>query len=104
VRLKELQAYKDEILGDLEEFVDDVETKSMQKTIQMPPQFDDVVDLVVSDSRAKADDYVRKQELQMERAASKMVQFDEQIEVVPSLDNPGSGEGAPSHIHAYQEP
>ena len=76
----------------------------MQKTIQMPPQFDEVVDLVVSDSRAKADDFVRKQELQMERAASKMVQFDEQIDVVPSLDNPGSGEGVPSHIHAYREP
>ena len=27
-RLKELQAYKDEIMDDLEEFVDDIETKS----------------------------------------------------------------------------
>lgn len=27
-RLKELQAYKDEIMGDLEEFVDDVEVQS----------------------------------------------------------------------------
>lgn len=27
-RLKQLQAYKDEIMGDLEEFVDDIETKS----------------------------------------------------------------------------
>lgn len=36
-RLKELQAYKDEIMGDLEEFVDDVDTKSMQKVIEVPP-------------------------------------------------------------------
>lgn len=28
LRLKELQAYKDEIMGDLEEFVDDIDTKS----------------------------------------------------------------------------
>ena len=27
-RLRELQAYKDEIMGDLEEFVDDIDTKS----------------------------------------------------------------------------
>lgn len=88
-RLKELQSYKDEIMGDLEEFVDDVETKSVQQTIQVPAQFDEVVDIVVSDSRAKADDFVRKQEQQEDRRteSSKMVKFDDEVEVVQQPDN-----------------
>lgn len=54
----------------------------------MPPQFDEVVDIVVSDSRAKADDFVRKQERQEQRAASgKMVKFDEEVEVVKQPDD-----------------
>jgi hypothetical protein len=81
-RLKELQAYKDEIMGDLEEFVDDVETKSAQQVIAVPPQLDEVVDMVVSDSRAKADDLVRKQEQRDERASSKIVKFDNEVEIV----------------------
>lgn len=59
-RLKALQAYKDEIMGDLEEFVDDIETKSEQHVVSVPPQMDDVVDIVVSESRAKADEFVRR--------------------------------------------
>ena len=35
-QLKNLQSFKDEIMGDLEEFMDDVETKSVQKAIEMP--------------------------------------------------------------------
>ena len=42
-----------------------------------------MVDLVVSDSRAKADDLVRKLEQREERAAGgKMVKFDEAVDVV----------------------
>ena len=54
-QLKNLQSFKDEIMGDLEEFMDDVESSS---GVVMPKQFDEVVDIVVSDSRAKANDKV----------------------------------------------
>jgi uncharacterized coiled-coil DUF342 family protein len=55
-QLKELQNFKDEIMDDLEEFMDDFEEQSVQKQIAVPQQFDEVVDIVVSDSRQKAVD------------------------------------------------
>tara|TARA_B110000285_G_scaffold228317_1_gene291112 strand:- start:228 stop:464 length:237 start_codon:yes stop_codon:yes gene_type:complete len=58
-KLKNLQSFKDEIMGDLEEFMDDVETKSVQGGgVDLPPQFDEVVDIVVSESRAKASEKI----------------------------------------------
>ena len=56
-QLKNLQSFKDEIMGDLEEFMDDVESNS---GVVMPQQFEEVVDIVVSDSRAKANEKVMK--------------------------------------------
>lgn len=44
-------------MGDLEEFMDDVESNS---GVVMPQQFEEVVDIVVSDSRAKANERVMK--------------------------------------------
>ena len=61
-RLENLRSLKDEIMGGLEEFMDDVETKSVQKAIEFPQQFDEVVDIVVSDSRAKASEKAIRQE------------------------------------------
>ena len=61
-RLKSLQAMKDDIMGDLEEFMDDVETKSVHKAIEFPQQFEEVVDIVVSESRAKASEQLARQE------------------------------------------
>ena len=51
-------------MDDLEEFMDDFESQSQQKKIAVPNQFDEVVGIVVSDSREKAGDVQRKLELQ----------------------------------------
>jgi hypothetical protein len=52
-QLKELQAFKDEIMDDLDEFMDDVETKSL---ITIPEQqFDDVVDIIAQESRERGE-------------------------------------------------
>lgn len=61
-RIGNLMSLKDEIMGGLEEFVDDVDTKSVQGAIQLPEQFDRVVDAVVGDARAKATDNVARQD------------------------------------------
>ena len=54
-------------MGDLEEFNDDFETKSvMGGAIEVPSQFNEVVDIVVSDSRAKATEKVARDELKEE--------------------------------------
>jgi len=53
-----LQNFKDEIMGDLEEFMDDVS----QSGVVVPAQFDEVVDLVVDDSRARALEHVSREE------------------------------------------
>jgi len=66
-RLHALTSLKDEVMGDLEDLIDDVETKSEQKLIDIPEQFDEVVDIVVSDSRAKATEKAKKH-LQQEEA------------------------------------
>ena len=52
-QLRNLQALKDDIMGDLNDFLDDEETKSVQLSIA-PEKMDQIVDIVVSDSRAKA--------------------------------------------------
>ena len=54
-------------MDDLNDFMDDFETQSVTKQIEKPQQFEEVVDIVVSDSRQKAGDILRKQELE-ERA------------------------------------
>ena len=59
-QLKELQAFKDEIMDDLDEFMDDVETKSL---ITIPEQqFDDVVDIIAQESRERGEQVVEMQE------------------------------------------
>jgi hypothetical protein len=64
-------------MGDLEEFNDDFDTKSaIGGAIEVPAQFNEVVDIVVSDSRAKAIEYVareeHKEDARLEREQSKM--------------------------------
>ena len=39
-----------------------MEDESIQSKVEFPEQFDEVVDIVVSDSRAKAMDKIRKEE------------------------------------------
>jgi len=68
-RLENLRSLKDEIMGGLEEFMDDVETKSVQKAIEFPQQFEEVVDIVVSDSRAIASEKAARQEEKEEARA-----------------------------------
>ena len=46
-QLKELQNFKDEIMDDLDECMDDFDTQSHMGIIDKPPQFDQVVDIVV---------------------------------------------------------
>jgi len=74
-RLENLRSLKDEIMGGLEEFMDDVETKSVQKAIEFPQQFDEVVDIVVSDSRAKASEKAIRQEEKEEASAQQALQY-----------------------------
>ena len=62
-QLKNLQSFKDEIMGDLEDFTEDFDQKSvMGGAIEVPEQFNDVVDIIVSDSRAKATERVEREE------------------------------------------
>ena len=58
-QLRNLQSLKDEIMGDLNEFLDDEDTKSVQKSIA-PEKMEEIVDIVVSDSRAKAAESVNE--------------------------------------------
>lgn len=46
-------------MGDLEEFMDDVQSNT---GVVIPEQFDEVVDIIVSDSRAKANEKVHNDE------------------------------------------
>jgi len=50
-------------MDDLEDFMDDFETKSEMKQIEKPDQFEEVVDIVVADSRDRANDEIRRNEL-----------------------------------------
>ena len=59
-QLKDLQTFKDEIMDDLEDCMDDFDTKSNIGKIEKPPQFDQVVDIVVQESRAKAQEMIEK--------------------------------------------
>ncbi len=45
-QIRDLQQFKDEIMDDLDEFLDDVETKSM---VTIPEQFDEVVDIIANE-------------------------------------------------------
>eukprot|EP00347_Sterkiella_histriomuscorum_P021750 403332895 len=51
-QLLDLQKFKDEIMGDLDDFMDEMETQSL---VTIPEQFDDVVDFVVNEERDKAE-------------------------------------------------
>ena len=51
-QLKELQNYKDEILGDLDEFMEEVEA---DENVHIPAQFEEVVDIVMNEERDKAE-------------------------------------------------
>jgi len=74
-RLENLRSLKDEIMGGLEEFMDDVETKSVQKAIEFPQQFDEVVDVVVGDARAKASEKAIRQEEKEEASAQRALEY-----------------------------
>lgn len=52
-QLKNLQSFKDEIMCDLEDFMEDEQTKTVTGGFDSA-QFDEVVDIVVSETRAKA--------------------------------------------------
>ena len=54
-------------MGDLEEFMDDVEHNS---GVAMPQQFEEVVDIVVNDSRARAAEHVSREEAAAERGTA----------------------------------
>ena len=58
-QLKQLQSYKDEILGDLDDFIDEVETN---KNIELPKQIDEVVEIVVNEERQRAETIENLQE------------------------------------------
>ena len=47
-QLKELQNFKDDIMGDLDEFIDEVEQDT---NVRIPQQFEEVVDIVVNEER-----------------------------------------------------
>lgn len=61
-QLKNLQSFKDEIMDDLNDFMDDFETQSQMRQIERPQQFEEVVDIVVADSREKANDRIDREE------------------------------------------
>jgi predicted transcriptional regulator len=61
-RIKNLQSFKDEIMGDLEDFTEDFEQAGIRNQITIPEQFEEVVDIVVSDTRQKAGDAMRRYE------------------------------------------
>lgn len=54
-QIKELQQFKDEIMDDLEEFMDDEDTQSL---INGHEQFDEVVDIIAQEQREKGEQIV----------------------------------------------
>jgi hypothetical protein len=48
-------------MGDLNEFMDDVESQSENNFIKVPPQFDDVVEIVVNEQREKANERMQRE-------------------------------------------
>ena len=55
-QLKDLQSFKDEIMNDLDEFMDDT-----QSLVTIPEQFEEVVDIVVNEQREKGEQVVESQ-------------------------------------------
>lgn len=55
-QLKDLQTFKDEIMNDLDEFMD--ETQSL---MTIPEQFDEVVEIVMNEQREKGEQIVESQ-------------------------------------------
>ena len=55
-QIQDLAKFKDEIMDELDEFMDDIETKSL---VTIPEQFDEVVDIVVNDEREKGERVVQ---------------------------------------------
>lgn len=58
-QLKEFLKFKDEIMDELEEFMDDVETQSI---VADSEQFDDVVDIIANEQRERGEQIVELQE------------------------------------------
>ena len=52
-QLKELEAFKDDIMDDLDDFMSEVDKS---KIVKLPDNFEEVVDLVVAEKRDQADD------------------------------------------------
>jgi hypothetical protein len=48
-------------MDDLQDFDESFETQSMQGRIQKPEQFNEVVDIIVSESRLKAKEKIEKE-------------------------------------------
>ena len=64
-QLQALKEFKDEILGDLNDCMEDLDQRS-----EKPPQFDEVVDIALEDERARARDALDREEEKQERIAS----------------------------------
>ena len=55
-QLKELQQFKDEIMDDLDEFMDDEETKSLMTVHE--EKFEEVVDIIAQEQRERGEQIV----------------------------------------------
>lgn len=62
-KLQALKDFKDEIMDDLNDCMDDFDQRS-----ERPPQFDQVVDIAIEDERAKAKEAVDREDDMMESA------------------------------------
>lgn len=74
-QIRELQQFKDEIKDDLDEFLDEVDSKSI---ITNQDQFDDVVDIIANEQRERGEQIVDYQEKgmadeQLSEAASEVL-------------------------------
>lgn len=65
-QLRELQQFKDEIMDDLDEFMDDEETKSLMTVHE--DRFEEVVDIIAQEQRERGEQIVEYQEKGMTMA------------------------------------
>ena len=61
-------------MGDLEDFDESFESQSLRGEVQKPEQFNDVVDIIVSESRQKARDKQQKVQRDEEEVARQTTQ------------------------------
>ena len=59
-QIRDLQKFKDEIMDDLDDFMEEVETNSL---VTIPEQFDEVVDIIANEQRERGEQIVEYQEL-----------------------------------------